>query len=100
MKRRKFIQNTSLSGIGLVAGAAAIGCKEESEKTSTDVVKDKEASLPVVIATWNVHAATSRAWEVLQEGRSALDAVEAGQDLQKRVFAACSNSLLELPANR
>ena len=33
MKRRTFIQNASLTGIGVVAGAAAISCKDEKDST-------------------------------------------------------------------
>lgn len=78
MKRRKFIQNASLSGIGLVAGATAASCAENPKNTETGMPVEKTKGLPVVIATWNVHNATAKAWEVLQQGRSALDAVEAG----------------------
>lgn len=78
MKRRTFIQSASLTGVGLVAGATAIGCNEKITVESTKDESAKEAVLPVVIATWNVHDATAKAWEVLQEGKSALDAVEAG----------------------
>ncbi|MCL4171206.1 UNVERIFIED_CONTAM: hypothetical protein GTU68_030350, partial [Idotea baltica] len=33
---------------------------------------------PLVIATWNVKAATAKAWEILENGGTALDAVEQG----------------------
>ena len=80
MKRRKFIQNTSLGSLGVVAGAATLGCKVDSEKKEAIAIKtnaDTE-SIPLVIATWNVPDATTKAWQVLQEGKSALDAIEAG----------------------
>ena len=82
MKRRKFIQNASLTGIGVVAGAAAISCKDE--KNSEEVASSSSNSpamiavTPVVIATWNVPTSTAKAWEVLQEGKSALEAIEQG----------------------
>ncbi len=83
MKRRKFIQNTSLSSFGIVAGAAVIGCKENSDTAKTSsVLKDKDtavkATIPIVIATWNVHDSTAKAWEVLEQGKSSLDAIEQG----------------------
>ncbi|RMA65752.1 N(4)-(beta-N-acetylglucosaminyl)-L-asparaginase [Ulvibacter antarcticus] len=82
MKRRKFIQNASLSGLGVVAGAAALACndaKKPSEAiTSATVATNNVPTKPLVIATWNVPNATAKAWEVLQEGKSALDAIEQG----------------------
>jgi N4-(beta-N-acetylglucosaminyl)-L-asparaginase len=82
MKRRKFIQNASLTGIGVVAGAAALSCKDESKsEVAASVVSDsevKKGSIPLVIATWNVPVAAKKAWEVLQEGKSALEAIEQG----------------------
>ena len=51
-----------------------------SVKTSADKSKKnkRNAKLPLVVATWNVKFATSKAWEVLSNGGSALDAVEKG----------------------
>lgn len=82
MKRRKFIQNASLTGIGVVAGAAAISCenkKDTSNKVTPLSNPIKSSTItPVVIATWNVPAATAKAWEVIQNGRTALEAIEQG----------------------
>ncbi|RPD95853.1 glycosylasparaginase [Aureibaculum marinum] len=81
MKRRNFIKNASLSGVGLAIGTALTNC---TNKTSEDSQKEKsivttaKKSLPLVIATWNFHNATSKAWETLQSGKSALDAIEQG----------------------
>jgi N4-(beta-N-acetylglucosaminyl)-L-asparaginase len=82
MKRRKFIQNASLTGIGVVAGAAAISC-EDKKDTSNKVTPlsnpvESTTITPVVIATWNVPAATAKAWEVVQNGQTALEAIEQG----------------------
>ncbi|MBZ0328516.1 MAG: N(4)-(beta-N-acetylglucosaminyl)-L-asparaginase [Altibacter sp.] len=81
MKRRKFIQSASLTGLGVVSGAA-IACKENtsempSEKNAVTTISPK-TKIPMVIATWNVAKSTEKAWEVLQEGKSALDAIEQG----------------------
>lgn len=81
MKRRKFIQNASLSSLGVVAGASVIGCKENKEATGTLASEEETSNTiakPLVIATWNVNNATAKAWEILQQGKSALDAVEQG----------------------
>ena len=81
MKRRKFIQNTSLSGIGIAAATIGVSCTKDAkdpEATPIESSEHSKAALPIVIGTWNVPNATARAWEVLQEGKSALDAVEQG----------------------
>jgi N4-(beta-N-acetylglucosaminyl)-L-asparaginase len=82
MKRRKFIQRASLTGLGMVTGAAAMACKEPNSEMHSEenivATAGPKAKIPMVIATWNVAAATTKAWEVLQEGKSALDAIELG----------------------
>lgn len=81
MKRRDFIKNTSLTGMGLAVGSSLVNCqssesKEEAKSMAMDA--NSKASLPIVIATWNVKDSTAKAWEVLQNGGTALDAVEQG----------------------
>ena len=77
MKRRNFIKKATLTGVGLAVGSTLSGCVEKNPKEKkTTLLTD--ASLPLVIATWNVKNATSKAWEVLKKGHSALDAVEQG----------------------
>lgn len=79
MKRRKFLQNASLSTLGVVAAASAIGCDSTNEnKEVTAPVFTGEATKPLVIATWRVPNATAKAMEVLEKGGSSLDAVEQG----------------------
>ena len=82
MKRRNFIKNASLTGVGLTVGSSIIGCKESPSEEKTPVIKEENtettASLPIVIATWNVANSTAKAWEVLQEGKSSLEAIEQG----------------------
>ena len=77
MKRRKFLKNASLTGIGLAVGNGLTACVETS--ASKGVVEAvEETSLPLVIATWDVKNATAKAWDILQNGGTALDAVEQG----------------------
>ena len=82
MKRRHFIKNASLTGVGLAVGSSIVGCAEKSseEKSSDAIAIDnkEKATLPLVIATWHVIDATAKAMEVLQAGGNALDAVEQG----------------------
>ena len=77
MKRRNFIKKATLTGVGLAVGSTLSDCVEKNPKEKKTTLLT-EASLPLVIATWNVKNATSKAWEVLQKGQSALDAVEQG----------------------
>lgn len=79
MKRRKFIQNASLSSLGIVAGASAVNCKNDTSKNSKVMLAENSINnLPLVVATWNVKESTAKAWEVLENGGSALDAIEQG----------------------
>jgi N4-(beta-N-acetylglucosaminyl)-L-asparaginase len=78
MKRRNFIKNASLTSVGLAVGTTIVACKDTSSKEIKTETSLSKASLPLVIATWDVKNATAKAWEVLQEGGSALDAVEQG----------------------
>ncbi|MEO6346763.1 MAG: N(4)-(beta-N-acetylglucosaminyl)-L-asparaginase [Aquaticitalea sp.] len=80
MKRRNFIKNASLTGFGLAVGTAMVACDNKYKKSSEEkaVIAPPKTSFPLVIATWNVPNATAKAWEILQAGGNALDAVEQG----------------------
>lgn len=99
MKRRKFIQNASLTSLGVVAGATAIACN--NNKNSTEASSNKMAvtlsSFPVVLATWDVQSSTSKAWEVIEKGGSALDAIEQGCMLEEANAEGQSVGLGGLP---
>ncbi|MFT7588394.1 MAG: N4-(beta-N-acetylglucosaminyl)-L-asparaginase [Limisphaerales bacterium] len=75
--RRKFIKTA-------VLGTAALSlnsCAESSEESEagSPVITSKRTDDPIVISTWN-HGmpANEAAWEILDKGGYALDAVEAG----------------------
>jgi N4-(beta-N-acetylglucosaminyl)-L-asparaginase len=78
MKRRNFIKNASLTGVGLAVGSSLASCAENASGEKKLIANTNNATLPLVIATWNVKDATAKAMEVLQNGGSALDAVEQG----------------------
>jgi N4-(beta-N-acetylglucosaminyl)-L-asparaginase len=81
MKRRHFIKNAALSGAGVAVGSTLLNCADSTKKVEANVVTpiaNSKASLPLVIATWHVEEATAKAWEVLQAGGTAIDAVEQG----------------------
>jgi len=81
MKRRNFIKNASLSGMGLAIGTTLTNCAEKAPAKTTDKKTSEtteKAFLPMVICTWNFSNATAKAWETLESGKSALDAIEQG----------------------
>tara|TARA_R110002020_G_scaffold68309_4_gene179005 strand:+ start:3108 stop:4112 length:1005 start_codon:yes stop_codon:yes gene_type:complete len=80
MKRRKFIQNASLSTFGIAVGSSVFASEKKLSSIISEEIKSENstASFPLVIATWNVNNSTAEAWRVLHEGKSALDAVEKG----------------------
>lgn len=77
MKRRKFLKNSSLTTVGIVSASTLTACNTEN-KTEENVVTPKQPVKPIVVCTWNFGNATSKAWEVLSAGGTALDAVEQG----------------------
>ena len=81
MKRRKFLKNSGLGAAGLMSVSLVEGCASESESKKEQ--KDSHPVRPIVIATWDVPNATAKAWEVLEKGGSALDAVEQGVRMEE-----------------
>ncbi|WP_343487472.1 N(4)-(beta-N-acetylglucosaminyl)-L-asparaginase [Allomuricauda sp. d1] len=79
MKRRKFLKNSSLSTAGLISAPVLASCQEATSSATTTYENVK----PIVIATWNVPNATNKAWEVLEKGGTALDAVEEGVKMEE-----------------
>ncbi|WP_297794738.1 isoaspartyl peptidase/L-asparaginase family protein [uncultured Eudoraea sp.] len=73
MKRRKFLKSSSLSTAGILSTSLLTAC--ETKKEQLPVTKTIK---PIVIATWDVPNATNKAWQVLTNSGTALDAVEQG----------------------
>ncbi len=78
MKRRNFIKNASLTGVGLTIGSTLASCAETNSESGKKTAVVSKIAFPLVIATWNVPNATDKAWEVLRVGGYAIDAVEQG----------------------
>ena len=83
MKRRNFIKNASLTGVGIAVGSTIAGCAETTSEEKKAVTTDNQASLPLVIATWDVKNATAKAWDTLQNGGGLLDAIEKGCNVEE-----------------
>ena len=75
MQRRKFLKNSTAATAGLISAPLMAG----KTPPPTDRVTDNSAAIkPIVICTWDFHKASSKAWEVLKEGGTSLDAVTQG----------------------
>jgi len=83
MKRRNFIKNASLTGVGLAVGKTLLSCNEKETKTQEAILLAPKASFPLVIATWNVERAVTTAGEALNNGDSVLDALEKGCNIEE-----------------
>ncbi|NNM17131.1 MAG: glycosylasparaginase, partial [Croceitalea sp.] len=81
MQRRKFLQKSSLSTAAVLSSSILSACKNEKAKAAAPLATN--TIKPIVIATWNVPNATAKAWQVLENGGNALDAVEAGVKVEE-----------------
>lgn len=82
MKRRNFIKNAALSGASLALGSSILSCKEKTNHLE-GTQSFSDGSFPLVVATWNVKNATAKAWETLQNGKSVVDAIEKGCNVEE-----------------
>ncbi len=80
MKRRNFLQKAALGSVGITALGSSIAAKASTPNQTKDrqEIPPLNSSLPLVIATWSVEDATQKAWQSLQDGTTALEAVIAG----------------------
>ncbi len=76
LNRRKFIHRSALSSLLAAIGLGSTACA--SEEKATPVNGTNIVTKPTVIATWERQVANQTAWQVIQNGGRALDAVEAG----------------------
>ncbi|WP_282049191.1 isoaspartyl peptidase/L-asparaginase family protein [Maribacter aquivivus] len=74
MKRRKFLRNSTTAAAGIVSAPLLASFKDETAKK----VSSKAGIIPIAICTWDFGNATAKAWEVLEKGGNALDAVHQG----------------------
>lgn len=89
MDRRKFIQNTVLTGTGIVAGTVALGCEEVKDVGSSGsndaFAKAQSFSKPppTSISTWDTSLANNESGKLLEKGTAALDAIIAGVAIEE-----------------
>lgn len=84
MKRRNFIKNSGATAIGLVSTPLMASCGNgQNSNPSTAAMHLTDPIKPLVICTWDFHNASAKAWEVLNAGGNALDAVEQGVKVEE-----------------
>jgi len=86
MKRRNFIRNASLTGVGITVGASIMGCKEENNAKASEAETSSTADFsqyPMAICTWGFHKANAKAGAELSKDKSALDAVISGVAIEE-----------------
>ncbi|HKJ48239.1 MAG TPA: N(4)-(beta-N-acetylglucosaminyl)-L-asparaginase [Christiangramia sp.] len=71
MKRRKFIERSSLSLAAIGLGSQLIPSQLFAMSSETNIT-------PIAIATWNFQKAATKAGNMLEKGENALDSVEQG----------------------
>ena len=80
-QRRDFIKKAALGTIGI---STILSCKEltEKEEKSSEKLVIKNQKKPLIISTWN-HGlpANEETWKQLKNGKSTLDAIEAGMKI-------------------
>lgn len=77
MKRRNFLKNSTI-GTAAMLSTPMLAAAAMPEEASPAVAHPKKKNSPIVICTWDFHNASAKAWSVLKDGGSALDAVEQG----------------------
>lgn len=76
MKRRTFLSTGILASLGVFFSKSGIALAKSTDEPANSLIPIKK---PVVISTWNHGlAANEAAWQKLEQGGTALDAVEAG----------------------
>ena len=83
MKRRNFIKNASLTGIGLAVGSSLASCQDSAAEKQTNTEEKKPMTIdktkfPIAVCTWGFSAANAMAGKSLSEGKKALDAAIDG----------------------
>ncbi|EIJ38572.1 isoaspartyl peptidase/L-asparaginase family protein [Galbibacter orientalis] len=76
MQRRKFLKKTGLGATGILSVPFLASWTEDTINVTPESIE--KPIIPIAICTWNFKNATAKAWEVLNNGGTSLDAVEQG----------------------
>jgi len=77
MQRRNFLKNTTAAAAGIISTPLTSSCQSE-KSAKNEAIESVKTTWPIAICTWNFKNATAKAWEVLKDGGSSLDAVHQG----------------------
>lgn len=77
MQRRKFIKNSGTLTAGLLT-SSVIAAQDTSSYKGITANSESKVQIPIAICTWDFGNATAKAWEVLEAGGNAVDAVHQG----------------------
>jgi N4-(beta-N-acetylglucosaminyl)-L-asparaginase len=83
MKRRQFIKNASLTGVGFALTSSVLSCRDSGKEQLTQqdtnsILNMDKSKFPKAICTWDFSKASAKAGEELSKGTNALDAAIAG----------------------
>lgn len=79
MKRRNFIKKATSTSLGLVAASSIISCSSDKKTLEKKGIASTLKTIkPLVIATWKTDLAVETAAKILENGGTALEAVEQG----------------------
>lgn len=96
--RRKFIKLSALGTGGLLLTGCAPAADPKTGSTTTDAGSPTSGQVPLVLSTWrHGQPANAKAWEVLSNGGTALDAVQQGVMVTESDFSNRSVGLGGLP---
>ncbi len=80
MRRRKFIKKSGLTTAGMLTAPVLASCKDEKK---VEAITDQKSVIPIVICTWDFKNASAKAWEILYQNGSSLDAIEHGVRIEE-----------------
>lgn len=82
MNRRKFIKNTTQSGLGIAIATSTLSCADTAQNIDNQEDRNKKMvnanSFPIAICTWRFEEANAVAGAALAAGEPALDAIIKG----------------------
>lgn len=83
MKRRKFIFQTGVNTLAMSLGLKVLSQNDISKNDTAQVFSSEAKSTPISICTWQFTKANATAGIALEQGKSALDAVIKGVEVEE-----------------
>ena len=88
MKRRQFIKNASLTGVGIAVGSSITACNDTThgkpiKKDDVKPMTIDTSKFPIAVCTWAFSKANETAGNALNSGKKALDAAIEGVAIEE-----------------